>query len=76
MTIARYPNVCLWHSCIVTILTLTRIENNYMTNYSGDIARRNHKPSNLNLREVPQFSGKTEVGVKKAILGAENRKYL
>jgi len=38
------------------------IKNNYMTSYSGDITCDNHKPNNLSLREVPQFSGETEDG--------------
>ena len=40
-----------------------------MTNYSGDITRRNHKPNNLSLGEVPQFSGETEVVSENAISG-------
>jgi len=40
-----------------------RIKNNY----AGDITGRNRMPSNLSLREVPQFSDKTEWGVQKAI---------
>jgi len=71
-------SVCL-SVCGIRVLwlpTLTRIKNSHTTKYSGDITRRNHKPNNLSLGEVPQFSGEAEVGVKKAILGAENRKYL
>jgi len=52
------------------------IENNYTSNYSGDITRRNHRPNNLSLVEVPEFSGETEVGCENAITVAENRKYL
>ena len=62
------------HVCdirVLRLLKLTCIENNYMTNYSGDMAYHNHKPNNLSLEEVPQFSGDRQVGCEKGIL-AEN----
>jgi len=39
------------------------------------MAYHNHKPNNLSLEEVPQFSGDRQVGCEKGIL-AENWKYL
>ena len=72
-------SIRLWHSYIVipdVDAFLMDIENNFTSNYSGDITCRNHRPSNLSLVEVPEFSGETEVGCEKAITGAENRKYL
>jgi len=39
-----------------------RIENNYTTNYSGDITRRHIKHNNRSLEEVLKFWDETEVG--------------
>jgi len=69
---AYQMSVCLsvaFVYCELSLLTLTCIENNYMTNYSGDITRRNHKPNKSKSRKVPNFSGETEVGREKAIFG-------
>lgn len=51
-------------------------KNNCMTYYSGYFTHPNHKPSDLSLVEVPQFSYETEVGCERWFFSAENLKYL
>jgi len=40
------------------------------------MTRRNHKPNNPSLGEVPQFSDERQVGCEKAIFSAEIQIYL
>jgi len=52
-----------------------RIENNYTTNYSGDITRRHIKHNNRSLEEVLKFWDETKVGCENGdFFSAENRK--
>jgi len=70
--IARYAtaHVCLSVCGILVLwlLALTRVENNYTTNYSGDITRFNHKPDYLKSRGSSSIFGWNRGGVWKRLL--------